>query len=216
MGYIYKITNLINGKEYIGKTNLTIEDRFKTHIEDSTKRKNEKRPLYDAMNKYGIENFIVEKVEECSENLLNEKEKYWIEHYNTFHNGYNATLGGEGKTLIDYKKILEMHKQGLTLKEIREETHHDLEQLSKILKSQGVSLQEIKENANNKMKKTVFRRDKKSNEVLQIFNGVSEASKWVIDNGYSKDKLDGISAHICQCCNGIRKSAYKFNWSYEE
>ena len=52
MAYIYKITNLINGKVYIGKTSeKTIEERFKIHIKDSKKEHCEKRPLYDAMNK---------------------------------------------------------------------------------------------------------------------------------------------------------------------
>ena len=60
-GYIYKITNLINQKAYIGKTTSTIEKRWKEHCQDYKRRQYEKRPLYDAMNKYGIENFSIEK-----------------------------------------------------------------------------------------------------------------------------------------------------------
>lgn len=127
MGYIYKITNLINGKEYIGKTNLTIEDRFKQHIRDSKRKSFEKRPLYDAINKYGIENFIVEKVEQCKEDLLNEREQYWIDHYNTYHNGYNATIGGDGKTIINYDEIIQLYSSGLTLVEIANKINHDKE-----------------------------------------------------------------------------------------
>ena len=127
MGYIYKITNLINGKEYIGKTSLTIEERFKQHIKDSTRRDFEKRPLYDAMNKYGIENFIVEEIEQCNNDLLNEREEYWIDYYGTFHNGYNATKGGDGSFYIDYDEIINLFKEGLTLKEIRDKTGHDIQ-----------------------------------------------------------------------------------------
>lgn len=75
MGYIYKITNLINGKEYIGKTSLTIEERFKQHIRDSRRRAFEKRPLYDAINKYGVDNFIIEEVEQCDEKFIKWKRK---------------------------------------------------------------------------------------------------------------------------------------------
>ena len=215
MGYIYKITNLINGKEYIGKTNFTIEERFKRHIIDSRKRNCEKRPLYNAFNKYGVENFIIEQIEECSEDLLNEKEKYWIEYYNTYSNGYNATLGGDGQTLINYNNIVELYNKGLTLKEIKEKTGHDVQWISKILQSKGISEKEIHERKTKNFKKQVFRRDKITNEILEIFDSVTSAAIWVKENGYSKDKPEGIGSHICQCCNGIRKSAYKFNWSYE-
>lgn len=57
MGYIYCITNLVNQKKYVGKTIYSITERFKEHCSDSKRERCEKRPLYDAMNKYGIENF---------------------------------------------------------------------------------------------------------------------------------------------------------------
>jgi hypothetical protein len=54
------------------------------------------------MNKYGIENFELALIENAEAELLDERERYWIEYYDTYKNGYNATLGGEGKTLYDY------------------------------------------------------------------------------------------------------------------
>ena len=63
------------------------------------------RPLYNAFNKYGIEHFSIHLIEECDENILGEREKYWIKYYNSKENGYNATLGGDGSTLYDYDEI---------------------------------------------------------------------------------------------------------------
>ena len=93
MGYIYCITNLVNGKQYVGKTTYSVTKRFKEHCKDSSKRRNEKRPLYDAMNKYGIENFVVEQLCECDNEELSSYEIQYIEKLNTYHTGYNVTKG---------------------------------------------------------------------------------------------------------------------------
>lgn len=63
MAFIYKITNLINNKCYIGKTERTINERWKEHLKKS---KSLDLPLYRALNKYGIDNFQIEQIEECS------------------------------------------------------------------------------------------------------------------------------------------------------
>ena len=96
MGYIYKITNNVNDKVYIGQTSKTIEERFKKHLSLAKRKVN--RYLYDAMNYYGFENFSVELVEECECSQLDQKEKYWIAYYksNDKKHGYNMTEGGGG------------------------------------------------------------------------------------------------------------------------
>ena len=106
MPYIYKIINDINGKIYIGKTAFTIERRWKEHCQDAKRSSKEHRPLYSAINKYGIENFHIEIVEECTLEELDEKERFWIESYNSFSNGYNATIGGDGKPYANYELII--------------------------------------------------------------------------------------------------------------
>ena len=105
MAFIYKITNDINQKIYIGKTERNIEERFKEHCREYRKKRCEKRPLYAAMKKYGTEHFHVELVEETDN--PEEREQYWIKYYNCYGStGYNATMGGDSKRYIDYDEII--------------------------------------------------------------------------------------------------------------
>lgn len=55
IGYIYKITNKINGKVYIGKTTKTVQERWKEHLRESRTERSENRPLYRAIRKYGVD-----------------------------------------------------------------------------------------------------------------------------------------------------------------
>ena len=95
MGFIYKITNTVNGHMYVGKTTKTIEQRWEEHQKKAKQHPN--RYLYDAMNCYGYDNFLIEVVEECCNEVLDEREQYWIAQFDTLiPNGYNMTMGGEG------------------------------------------------------------------------------------------------------------------------
>lgn len=59
------------------------------------------------MNKYGIQHFKIRELEFCSNAESSEREKFWINFYNSYgSSGYNATLGGDGKNFLDYEKIL--------------------------------------------------------------------------------------------------------------
>lgn len=91
---IYKITNLITNKSYIGQS-LCIEERWKKHRNYPTTLSH--YPLYQAFAKYGMENFSFEVLEECLASDLNIKEMSYIKLYDTYHNGYNQTEGGEGQ-----------------------------------------------------------------------------------------------------------------------
>lgn len=94
---IYKITNIINNNAYIGLS-IDVYGRWSSHKQRALKYSTGKeydKVLYRAMRKYGIENFTFEVIEECPLEQLAEREKYWIAYFDTYHNGYNQTTGGE-------------------------------------------------------------------------------------------------------------------------
>ena len=100
---IYKITNKINGKAYIGQS-VHIEERWKQHQNHYSNSL-----IYQAIQKYKVENFIFEVLEECNNdpNILNCREEYWINYFNTvIPNGYNRTPGGNQHSVeVHYTKL---------------------------------------------------------------------------------------------------------------
>lgn len=104
---IYKITNLINNHSYIGQS-TNIQERLRRHKSryKNPSSQDYNKILYQAFRKYGIENFSFQIIEQCSINELNLKEKQWINYYNTYEDGYNATKGSREE---DFK--VKQHKK---------------------------------------------------------------------------------------------------------
>lgn len=120
-GIIYIIKNNINDKVYIGQTITNIKTRFNQHCKNST-LKSRHYKIYNAIKKYGKENFYIEVLESNIEiDKLDEREIYYIEKYNSFKKGYNSTKGGDGRVInkeYDEEKIVYLYKQGKSMKEI--------------------------------------------------------------------------------------------------
>lgn len=91
---IYKITNQINKKTYIGQTVRSLTERWNEHLKMASTQ--DKRQLYCAMRKYGKENFTIEEIAKASSiDELNKLEQEYIVKYDSYNNGYNMTDGGE-------------------------------------------------------------------------------------------------------------------------
>ena len=85
--FVYCIHCLLTGKKYIGSSKNLIQ-RIKGHYKPS-QWKSKKTPLYDDMILYGKEHFIWGVLEKVEEEEMLDREKYWIQKYNTIVEGYN-------------------------------------------------------------------------------------------------------------------------------
>lgn len=102
---IYSITNLINGKRYIGQTRQGLARRRGEHVHRFNLGERDHK-LYQAMRKYGIENFKFEILCRVRRpEYLDVLEAYFVEKFDTFNNGYNMTCGGDGTADETRKKL---------------------------------------------------------------------------------------------------------------
>ncbi len=169
-GFIYVITNDINGKQYVGKTTDTLAGRFSDHCKDSVLSKCKGRPLYYAMNKYGKEHFHISQLEECELDILPEREQFWIKELDTYHNGYNATLGGDSKHYYNYQEIAKKYLELKTLKTTSTFFQCDIDTIRKACLDQNIEI--ISASEHNKKKVAMY--DLKNNFICN-FNSLIEA-----------------------------------------
>ena len=215
MGYIYCITNLINEKKYVGKTTYSVTKRFQEHCRDSKKERCERRPLYDAMNKYSIENFVVKELIECPNDELDSYEKMYIEKLQTYgHNGYNATKGGDGSILFDYDKIIETYALGGTMTECAAKMHCSVDTVKKVLTINNIPIRHNRRGCCSDPKKV----EQYSLEGVFIkeWESITLAAHWLVDNGYAKTYNSGVKQKIRLCMRGKNKTAYKFIWKFPQ
>lgn len=207
---IYKITNKTNGKVYIGKS-CNIERRWREHKSDTfnpNKPDRQEFPLYRAFHKYGIDNFSFEIIEENPSDINGEREKYWIEHYdsNNSQKGYNATLGGDTEIKYNRNQIQDMWEQGKSKKEIIDLTGAAPCTITEIFKELGIyDKDEIKKRETNRKSNSVKAYDFNGNFIKE-YPSCREAAREL-------GRPDAGST-IGACCKGKRKSAFGFQWRY--
>jgi len=226
---IYKITNISNNKCYIGQS-VNIERRWMQHKETMNNPYIDayNRELYSDMRVFGLDNFLFEILEECSLEELNNKEKYWIQYYNSYENGYNSTRGGNGILKHDYDKIKKLWDQGLTTEEISKETNIRYDYITTILGNLGITAKEkLKRNStpndsHSRYSKKVYQKDLLTHETINVFESVSAAANflnicratfrealhnhnneyrgfyWEIDNNSAKEKRNFSSRKVAQ------------------
>lgn len=210
-GTLYVITNKVNGKQYIGKTYKTVEERFLIHVQDSKKERNKNRKLYQAMNEFGVDNFYIMEIGQYEESELERKEIEYIHYYDTYRNGYNQTLGGDGKRYVETpdEEFVRLYRELGTLKAVAKVTRHDVKTIRGILHSYGITI-------DSKMGSKTNSKAVKINELNLSFNSIGECATFMIENNYTKaKKASGVRGCIGRVLTGKRTSYNGLTFSYE-
>lgn len=207
MGFIYKITNKINNKAYIGQTTRDIQTRWAEHIRcafypnlDYTSY------LYNAIRKYGTDAFSIELIEECSDSILDEREQYWIKEFDSCEIGYNITRGGQGAIRCNKEDIVELWERGYAVKEIATMLNYSKQAVAKHLKYNGITKFDILSRGNklSSCRKRKVIQISLDGKKYRIFNSLSDAA----------EKTNSSLSQISMACSGKRKTANGYRWEY--
>lgn len=205
MGYIYKITNDVNNKIYIGLTTQTIDIRWRKHLENANYVD---YYLYRAMRKYGIEHFHIEMVEKIDDEMLPEREQYWINFYDSYLNGYNMTRGGEGNRHYSKSTIYSLWDMGLSISQIADVVKSVKSVIYEcLLDYDGYSQEESFRRRTECQKKKVCQFDIMGN-LLNTFDSEAEACFYI----------SASTGSVGNCCNNFTKfkTVKGYVWLWEE
>ena len=183
---IYKITNKINKKVYIGQTIKDPEERWEEHKKRaySNYPNEQKKPLYLAIRKYGIKNFefkVIQKNIKTREEL-DKAEIYWIHFYNSYLHGYNATFGGQGhREILPIQEIIEDYHKTRSMNKTGKNFGIACDTVSSILKAAGVKPYTFRQSAGKRIK---ISKDGFSKE----FDSVKDCAEWFVEQGIPRTK----------------------------
>lgn len=220
---IYKLTNKLNGKSYIGQA-IDIRKRWREHKCASLNPNNKdfNMVIHKAIRKYGIENFNLEIIEECEQSELNDKEIYWIDKYNTYHQGYNASIGGNnydhlGTPIEAYDMQGNFVKEYPSIKSAANDIGASYAALVQVLYGRRKSCKNLQwkhKNSDIQIKEYKSRQGgsipivqmNDENNILQEFESSYEAARIL--------SLD--ASCITKCCKGKLKHHGGFVWKYKK
>ena len=221
---VYKITNNINGKVYIGITIQGVDVRWYKHCSDANL--DSTFPIHNAIRKYGKDNFKIEVIEEIENedfDFLKEREKYWIQYYDSYNRekGYNLTLGGDGtfgrfhsdetKEKIRQKALGRVVPPVVRMKmsESQKKVDRNYSDLAKKSNERWLDPKQRElASINSPNNKIILQFNLDFSEQLNVFRSATEAAKNLGNDQYRQN--------ISKCANGILKTAYGYKWVYLE
>ena len=190
IGFIYKITNNLNNKCYIGQTIQNVKERFYQHCANKTGEKVLNMAIHRAILKYGKHNFKLEVIEEVEQELLNEREIYWINYYNSYNNGYNSTIGGQSfinkPKDLDYETIIIEYNSGKSLRSIGSKFNVDKRTIKDLLIRHNITLRTTRSYK--------LSQEDRENLIKDFKSGLSRKEiieKWSISKSYLSQLING-------------------------
>jgi hypothetical protein len=181
--------------------------------------KKEQRGLL-ALYKYGVDNFDFKQLCECPIEELDELEKYFIQKYDTFNNGYNLTLGGQGSSVLglDEQKVILKYQELQYITDTAKFFNCSVRTISNILKKNNIKINTKPKKPSINGHKPPDRSKKIKIEELNLeFNSLIDCARWLIENGYpSTDNEIYVQKSISRVLRGDRKSYCKMKFSYIE
>lgn len=208
MNFVYKIENQINHKVYIGMTIRDPQVRFEEHKRKAFDKNyyGYNYPIYRAIRKYGINNFSFDIIYTTkNEEEIYEKEKYYIQLYDSINNGYNISFGGEGNSKYKTNDILEYWNQGKTCQEISNILGCQITTVSNRLKGCGITQEDITKRISSLQKKI------NADPILQFDLQGNFIREWNSSIEIERE-LGYYSSNIRSCCRGKIKTAYGYIW----
>lgn len=201
IGILYSISNDINEKLYIGKTYKSLKQRWKLHVSDS-KKDNKNRHLYNAMKKYGIEHFYIEEIGRYKSGELEEMEKYYIEKYDTYNNGYNCTTGGDGCPGFIKNKYNEEQKQFIiqcfykypNISFLSKALNVDYKALDRVLDEYGIK--KLQQSQLKIIENIRWIYQIKDGEIINIFSNYEEVRNYLIKEKKIKETTTADSVRV--------------------
>lgn len=210
---IYKITNTINNKVYIGQS-TDIRRRWTSHVNilnESNKNNSEKQyALHAAMQKYGPDNFLFEVIEECPVKDLNDRERYWIKYYNSYLNGYNENEGGSiirGCPAYVEQVVLLLQTTKYSFEEISKITGASIQSIGNINCGRSFKNDTLDYPIRAKTRKVI--QYSKEGVELRTFNSLVEAEK---ETGVPASNIK----HVCHHYENGQILAGGFQWRFIE
>lgn len=197
---IYLITNKLNGMQYVGKS-VNLQKRFYDH------KCKLGQWIDNEIEKYGKENFEFTVIEYCAVELLEEREKYWINYYNTFNEGYNKTRGGCGILRYDYHKIVELWQQGYSCKEIKNIMNCSDDVITTALRCNNISKDDVIKRTQQRKIKPMVACDITTQQPLKIFYTYDEIAE-IKNQAIDKNSIYNALKHPYQY------KAYGYYWNY--
>jgi len=227
---IYKIECVINQKKYIGQS-LNIEIRGKRHLRELSNNCHWNTHLQHSFNKYGIDNFLFEIIEECTKDELNEKEMFYIKHFKSYNRefGFNLEQGGNfNKTISEETKI----KISQSMKGVKKSLIvREKMSISQKKRSKEISKQHTGNSYTKGIKRSQDFKDKISKSlignkrrlgltpinttpVIQYDVNMNFIKEW--DKFSDLKKTFGYNhSNLIKCCKGEIKKSYGYIWRYK-